>query len=261
MRRRRALLAASVLALAALSTAADAGPTHAGVNPDARLPDLAVLPPSDLQIVVRDSGRRVLRFTSVVVNVGRGPFQVAGYDPKDGEAGRRDILSVRQQILEADGSFSNHSTTATMFWSGDGHDHWHVTDIQVARLESLEAVPLDGSYKKTGFCFFDSYRYTSTRPAFYTTSRSVCQTGATGRVRMGVSVRWGDIYPSTIAYQWVDITGVANGRYKLKVFADAGTDEAPGGTFIESDDTNNMGWVKIRIEGRDVTILRRSARP
>ena len=97
MRRRRALLATSVLALATLSAAADAGPTHAGVNPDALLPDLAVLPPSDLQIVVRDSGRRVLRFTSVVVNVGRGPFQVTGYDPKDGDAAREDTLSVRQQ--------------------------------------------------------------------------------------------------------------------------------------------------------------------
>jgi lysyl oxidase len=261
MRRRRSLVSAISLALATLASAADAGPTHAGVNPDARLPDLAVLPPRDLQVVVRDSGRRVLRFTSIVVNVGHGPFQVTGYDPKDGEAGRQDILAVRQQILEADGTFSNHPTTATMFWSGDGHNHWHVTDIQVAQLQSLEGMPLDGIYRKTGFCFFDSYRYTSTKPAFYTNARSVCQARQTGRVRMGVSVKWGDIYPSTIAFQWVDITGVPDGTYRLKVFADAARDESPGGTFIESDDTNNVGWVKIRIEGADVTILRRSQRP
>lgn len=261
MRRRRAFLAATVLALATLTAAADAAPAHAGVNPDARLPDLAVLAPRDLRIVVRDSDRRVLRFTSVIVNVGRGPFQVTGYDPKDGDAGRNDILAVRQQILEADGTFSNHPTTATMFWSGDGHNHWHVTDIQVAQLQSLEDVPLDGTYKKTGFCFFDSYRYTSTKPAFYTSARSVCQTRATGRVRMGVSVNWGDIYPATIAYQWLDITGVPDGKYRLKIFADPATLEAPGGTFIESDEANNIGWVKIRIEGRNVKILRRSEAP
>jgi len=260
-RHAHALLTAAVLAIAGISIGADADPAHAGVSENARLPDLAVLPPSDLRIVVRDSGRRVLRFTSIVVNVGRGPFQVTGYDPKDAEAGRRDILAVRQQILEADGTFSNHPTTATMFWSGDGHDHWHVTDIQVAQLQSLDSVPLDGRYRKTGFCFFDSYRYTSTKPGVYTTARGVCQTRDSGRVRMGVSVDWGDIYPASIAYQWVDITGVPDGRYKLKVFADPASVEAPGGTFIESDDTNNKGWVKIRISGRDVRILARSARP
>jgi hypothetical protein len=240
---------------------ADAAPAAAGVSPDARLPDLAVLPPSSLQIVVRDSGRRVLRFTSIVVNVGRGPFQLAGYDPTDRHASRNDVLSVRQQILQADGTFSSRRTTATMFWSGDGHNHWHVTDIQVAQLHSLEAENVGGRYKKTGFCFFDSYRYTSTKPGFYTAARSVCQTNASGRVPMGVSVKWGDIYPSTIAYQWVDITDVPNGKYKLRIFADAPTADAPAGTFTESDDTNNEGWVKIRIEGRTVRILARSDRP
>jgi hypothetical protein len=220
-----------------------------------------VLAPSSLSIVVRDSGRRVLRFTSIVANVGRGPFQLAGYDPKDGLASKGDTLAVRQQILEADGTFSSHRTVATMFWSGDGHNHWHVTDIQVAELHSLEAENLGGRYKKTGFCFFDSYRYTSTKPGYYTTARSVCQTNSSGRVRMGVSVNWADIYPSTIAYQWVDITGVPDGRYKLMVFADPATEKAPGGAFVESDDTNNVGWVKIRIDGRKVKILARSDRP
>ncbi len=245
----------------AVGIGADAGPAKAGVSPDALLPDLAVVAPSDLRIIVRDSGRRVLRFTSIIVNVGDGPFQLAGYDPKDGEASRRDILAVRQQIREADGTFSSHPTDATMFWSGDGHNHWHVTEIQVAELHSLEDEEIGGRYKKTGFCFFDSYRYTSMRPGFYTTARSVCQTNASSRVRMGVSVDWGDIYPSTIAYQWVDITGVPDGKYRLKVFADPSSEETPGGTFIESDDANNMGWVKIRIDGRAVRILARSDRP
>jgi lysyl oxidase len=260
-RRRWAGIAVVVLASAAISLGADAGPAAAGVNPDARPPDLAVLPPSDLRIIVRESGRRVLRFTSIVVNVGRGPFQLAGYDPVDEHASKNDILAVRQQILEADGTFSSHVTAATMFWSGDGHNHWHVTDIQVAELHSLEAEDLPGSYKKTGFCFFDSYRYTSTKPGFYTPARNVCQTRSSGRVRMGVSVRWADIYPSSIAYQWIDVSEVPDGRYKLKVFADASTAEAPAGTFIESDETNNVGWAKIRISGNSVTVLSRSARP
>jgi len=33
---------------------------------------------------------------------------------------------------------------------------------------------------------------------------------------MGVSVKWADIYPSTIAYQWIDVTEVPDGTYRLK---------------------------------------------
>jgi hypothetical protein len=261
-RRRRALVAALVLAAATISVAADAAPARAGVSADARLPDLAVLPPSSLRIVVRDSGRKVLRFTSIIVNVGRGPLQLSG-DAEDGFANRDEILGVRQQILEADGTFSSRDTGATMFWSGDGHDHWHVTGNQVASLENLDDPAADpfAAYRKTGFCFFDSYRYTSKKAPFYTAGRHVCQTRASGRVRMGVSVKWGDIYPAKIAYQWIDVTGLPNGKYRLNVIADPATVDLPGGNFVESDETNNRGWVKIRIQGRDVTILKRSPRP
>ncbi len=33
------------------------------------------------------------------------------------------------------------------------------------------------------------------------------------RVAMGISVRWGDVYRSTIAFQRIDITGLRNGDY------------------------------------------------
>ncbi len=257
-RNRRAALVAFLFGAAAIAVAADAGPAFAGIGAGARLPDLAVLAPSDIRIVVRDSGRRLLRFTSIVVNVGRGPLQLVGYDD-DGHAAKKDILAVRQQVLEQNGSFSGHPSTATMFWSGDGHNHWHVTGIQVSKLQNLEAEDV-GSYAKVGFCFLDSYRYTSSKPAHYSPARSVCQTRKNGNVPMGISVRWGDIYPSTIALQWIDITGLPNGKYRLRVIADPGNG-SPGGAFLESDETNNSGWTKIRITGRTVKILGRSGKP
>jgi hypothetical protein len=244
-------------AAALLATVAIAPPARASHSPGARLPDLAVLSPTDIRIVNWASGRRVLRFTSVVVNIGRGPLQLSGV-ARDGYAHHGDILAVKQQILEADGTFAGHNTPATMFWSGDGHNHWHVTDIQVSRLKSLENEHV-GSYAKVGFCFLDSYRYGSLQPARYTPANSVCQTKSNGRVPMGISVRWGDIYPSSIALQWIDITGLPNGVYRLKVIADPA--DIPGGAFVESDETNNRGWAKIRITAQHVTVLARSARP
>jgi hypothetical protein len=258
VRNRRASFAAFVLAATALTIAADAAPVQAGVSPDARLPDLAVLAPSSIRIVRSPSGRKRLRFTSIVVNIGRGPLQMAGFDD-DGHAAKKDILAVRQQILQADGTFEARATTATMFWSGDGHNHWHVTGIQVSRLENLEEESV-GPYKKTGFCFMDSYRYTSKKPGVYVPANSVCQTRNNGNVPMGISVKWGDIYPSTIAFQWIDITGLPDGVYRLRVYADPG-DGTDGGAFLESDETNNRGSAKIRIKGNKVTVLSRSARP
>ena len=145
-----------------------------------------------------------------------------------------------------------------MFWSGDGHDHWHVTDLQVSKLQNLEDEEV-GSVKKVGFCFVDNYRYGSTKPPHYTQAISICQTKANGRVPMGVSRNWGDTYPSTFKFQWVDITDLPNGDYRLDVIADPA--DVPGGLFIESNETNNVGWARIRIDGRQVTVLQKSDRP
>jgi hypothetical protein len=254
--RRRVGAAATVIALAAI-LAPRPVPTVATHSENARLPDLAVLAPRDFRIVVRDSGKRLLRFTTIIVNIGDGPFQLSGYDD-DGFAAKKDILSVNQQILEPDGTFSRHRTNATMFWSGDGHNHWHVTDLQVAKLQNLEDEDV-GSSKKVGFCFVDNFRYGSSKPPHYTQAIDICFTKANGRVPMGISKNWGDTYPSTFKYQWVDITDLPNGDYRLRVIADPA--EVPGGLFIESDETNNAGWAKIRIQGRQVTVLKKSARP
>jgi Lysyl oxidase len=256
VRRRRVAAAATVIALAAV-LAPRPVPTVATHSENARLPDLAVLAPRDFRIVVRDSGRRLLRFTTIIVNIGNGPFQLSGYDD-DGFAAKKDILSVNQQILEPDGTFSRHHTDATMFWSGDGHDHWHVTDLQVSKLQNLENEEV-GSVKKVGFCFVDNFRYGSSQPPHYTQAIDICFTKANGRVPMGISKNWGDTYPWTFKYQWVDITDLPNGKYRLRVIADPA--EVPGGLFVESDETNNVGWARIRIQGQQVTVLNKSARP
>lgn len=251
---------AMVVAFAAIALGPGAGRAQAAPSPDALLPDLAVLAPSQFSINVTASGKRRLHFTTRVVNIGRGPFQLKGFDPVDGNAQNGDTLSVRQQVREPDGSLSRHESTATMVWSGDGHNHWHVTGLQDIRLQSLDDDPeILGRVQKIGFCFLDSFAYGSNQPSRYNAAHSVCQTRADGTVPMGVSVKWGDTYPSTIAFQWIDITGLPNGKYRLKMIADPPA--STGGEFLESDETNNAGWTKIRIQGNSVTVLKKSPNP
>ena len=216
----------------------------------AKLPDLVMLAPTEFRLETNAQGRRLLRFSTVAANIGRGPFQLYGYDADGAEVG--DLLFVRQQVKHEDGTWTERSTTARMSYSGDGHDHWHVIDYQRFKLQRLNGTPI-GSVAKTGFCAFDSYVYGSLKPAKYTADVDICQVGPTERVLMGHSKLWGDIYRSTIAFQWVDITGLPNGDYKLKVVVDPPLET--GGRFRESNDANNKSWARIRIGSSSVTIL------
>ena len=223
----------------------------------ARLPDLAMLPPFNFHIERSDTDRKLLRFSTVSVNVGEGPFRIYG-SAMDGHADIGEILGVVQWIKHEDGSWTERETTAHMTWSGDGHDHWHVIDYQRFKLVNVDDKVL-GNVAKTGFCAFDSWPYTSFKPTWFDADRSVCQTNAGGKVLMGHSKGWGDIYRWNIAFQWIDISDLPDGTYKVRVVADPPF--ATGGRFKESDDTNNRAWTKIRIDGQRVDVIAKSRLP
>jgi hypothetical protein len=193
----------------------------------------------------------------VIVNIGAGPFQLYGYDT-DGIATRGDILHVRQQILQSDWTFRERNTTATMKWAADGHNHWHILDVQWFKLQNLHGTTLLKT-AKTGFCFLDSYPYGSSKPSRYNSANFVCQSSPNGTVPMGTSVRWGDIYRSTIAFQWIDITGLPSGDYFIKIIADPPWET--GGRFTESNESNNRGWTRIHLTRTTVSVVSRSAKP
>jgi Lysyl oxidase len=246
------------LAAAICTVVLGQGAVVVATTPTLVLPDLTMLAPSDIRIELKSDGRKLLRFTTVAVNLGPGPFQVVGFDT-DGYAGQRDVLHARQQIKRSDGSWTDRATNARMMWAGDGHDHWHILGYQSFRLQ-LSGVFTLKLAAKTGFCAFDSYVYTSIKPAFYTWEKT-CKTKADGTVFMGTAVKWGDIYKWNLAFQWFDITGLPIGDYTLKVVADPAGMTEPGGYFLESNETNNEAWTSIRIGKTTVTILARSPRP
>jgi hypothetical protein len=61
-----------------------------------------------------------------------------------------------------------------------------------------------------------------------------------------ISPGWSDVYPAGLACQWIDITGVPDGDYQLRVRVN--TD----GTFEEDDQISNEGLVSVRIRGDEV---------
>lgn len=266
--RRPTLLVGGVL-LAAVAAVAGAGPGLAA-TPSAppapaapavrdRLPDLRMLTPREIRIV-REEGHRVLRFTTIFVNVGAGPFEVRG---------RRTCtslvtcprMSVRQRFQRSDGTWHLEPTTARMKLEvGDHHNHWHVVGMERFELFDL-AQPAGGEPRrgqKFGFCFFDTRPFKLDLPGAPTSRRYVesgtganngCGTSADLTTRMGLSVGWQDIYPWDFAGQLIDLTGVPEGDYLLCVTAD------PVDRFTEASETNNQAWRILHIAGARVTLL------
>ena len=56
---------------------------------------------------------------------------------------------------------------------------------------------------------------------------------------MGLSVGWGDRYSSTLPDQYIDVTGLGDGKYRLRATADGSN------RFKESNDKNNKTWVDL----------------
>jgi hypothetical protein len=123
VKRPAALILAGAAAAAVLALSR---PPGAAAATD-RLPDLGMARLRDLSIdTTTIPGRRLLRFTTVIVNIGAGPFETIGRRSSTGTT----QVSVTQRIPNSAGSYREISTPAVMFWAGDGHDHWHVRDVE-----------------------------------------------------------------------------------------------------------------------------------
>ena len=250
MRHRRPLTGLIALAMAVTGLAVPSA--SVALDGTERLPDIGMLPPKDFSIQSRPRGVRWLRFDSVVVNVGPGVFEVEGRGPVIGNR----LGTVVQLVETGDGGRVEVATPAEMFYAGDGHNHWHVEDLQHWTLASVNdrATPLRSGAKR-GFCFWDNYPYGSTEVHYHPSTTSACEMRDDGTVPMGLSVGWGDEYPSSIAFQYIDITGLPNGEYVVTLEADLPTRDAPAGEFVELDELNNTAWAVIRITRKGVTVL------
>jgi hypothetical protein len=252
-RSRTARRLAVVFALAAIAVM-QASPVSAGARelpPDLRLAKLAEFR------VQRSGGDRLLRFTTRILNRGAGPLEIRGQRACSGQA--CPTMNAVQRIYRSDGSFVRHAQ-GKLRYAGDGHNHWHVQRMQLYELLPLGpggrpwpgARPLRGA--KVGFCFFDIYRWfpgDAGSPGARQYQESGCGTRGSVNARVGLSVGWMDEYPWHFAYQWIDISGLPAGSFRVCVTAD------PLGRYIETSEANNQSWANVRIDARKVVVTRR----
>jgi hypothetical protein len=229
--------------------AADDSPGTLVVRDDPLLPDLAMGPIQDIAVGTTETGNERLRFAATIVNIGEGALVVRARRQWIGG----EDWSVEQWIEERGGGYSAKPTSGALIYGGDGHNHWHVKQVEVHQIETLEGEVL-GSLVKQGFCFFDTDPYHAQlegAPARAHWGSRGCAGSFDTRVRMGLSVGWGDKYPWHLLDERIDVTGLPDGRYRIREIAD------PHDEFEELDETNNETWVVIEL-GRTPEGLRKS---
>ena len=227
----RHIVALALAVAVTLPLAALASPARAASE---LLPDLGMARLTNLKIEKTQDDRKLLRFSSVVVNVGDGPFEVHGERDVD-----TSTMTTAQRVFDDEGNYSDTPTEAVMYFGGDGHNHWHVRDLESFALKHLDKGGTKvGTNAKHGFCFFDNYRYGSAQVPYYTG----CGKSTDLQVAMGLTPGWGDLYPYNLPDQYIDIMGLGPGRYRLEGMVDADN------WFQESDELNNSTWVDIRIK-------------
>jgi len=205
------------------------------VNP--LLPDLTVAPLTGIVGGLNEDGTRSVRFGVMIVNQGAGDFVL--------RARRSNLLAddwrVIQRVPEAGGGYTETESPATLIYGGDGHEHWHIREVESHTIETLDGTVL-GQVVKSGFCFFDTNSVHPDLPGAPAAGVYVsadCGGRIDSAATMGLSVGWGDEYPWHLFEQEIDITALEEGRYRLRAVVD------PLGWFDESDETNNEVSVEI----------------
>ena len=207
------------------------------------LPDLGMARIGNLQIFENSTtGEKLLRFSTMPVNVGAGSFEVNGE-----RSGTSTVMTTTQRVYDSNGDFRDLSTDATLFYSGV-RDNWRVRDVENYELFRLDESGNVGEKvaetSKDGYCFVDGDRYGGSAEPFYLD----CAAGNPDAlsVTMGFSRGWGDRTPNTGRGQNFDITSLEDGLYRLQTTVDHAD------YFLEEKDDNNFTYVDLRITGNTV---------
>lgn len=238
---RPALTRITVLALSVvlILVAIGAQGTRAAAAAGDKRPNLQMLRIHDWAIQTVN-GRRLLRFTTIFANAGPGRFELRGARSSLSDQ----TMEIDQIMYRWDGSSHRVPTPAVAKYAGDGHDHWHVQGVVTYEAWKLSDPAQTRRGAKTGFCFFDTTPWRLSLPyarqsPYY--QQEWCGTHASLTNRVGVSVGWGDRYPWDFAFQWIDITGLPGGIYRVRATVDIQD------FYDETVETDNCVWTKIRI--------------
>ena len=214
------------------------------VSEDYLLPDLVSDPPTRsgrVSVEVAPDGTELLalRFEGYVTNLGGGPLDLSG-NPQLSDPADPTSHDVWQRALTTSGDWVQLTKPPVRYETADTHNHFHLMGVMAYSLWDETGTLHIRPSEKVGFCLVDSEHLPErhSQPSVQRYEQSELRTCMvnnpdTQSLRMGVSAGWRDIYHRDMVFQWVDVSDVTPGVYRIGVQAD------PNDVVVESDETNN----------------------
>ena len=218
-------------------------------GPALLLPNMRSLRPTDLQIEVVGSERR-LRFAASLANFGPGPLLVLPDGRSDCPRGQHPTLQVVHRDANADSAFQ---------WNRDkverrrdvgcmirhaGHRHWHYDAMARYSLRRPGTNDALVAHNKVSFCLRDNRRVSVPGQKAVARHFRRCTRSTQGQ---GISPGWTDLYKADLNGQWLRLPrGVDGDLLCLDLEAD------PREQLIETNEMDNATSIAIRVTGARV---------
>jgi hypothetical protein len=264
--RRTASRVAIAIAIAGVLAAAFATRGAADPAPASLRPDLVVLAVQQDELLLdAEGGRRLLRFTTEIANVGAGPLEVfpsAASSDCDGDGDPANDRDTSQRLYadsDASGSFDR-AIDAVQYERRFGcmrfhppHEHWHVFDIAAYALRREGGGRGVTPTRKVGYCLSDNrvtVDDTTLPPGPFYPFGPPGSRGCDGAATQGISVGWTDVYGLALPGQAFDVGKLRPGTYCLTMRAD------PHNLLEEADETDNVRRVRLLLRA-DAIVVRK----
>jgi len=204
--------------------------------------------------MVEDGAQTCLRFDQIIANIGRGPIEIA-YDVPSGATPDESIeFQVAQRVYNSDTTFDERPGGTVSYHAV--HGHYHYSSFANATLwrsnrsgKKLGDAPVAASHK-VSFCMadirIDKWAEKGDGPRKYFAPDCLfpyASDGVTDHFSQGINHGWADVYDWYIPDQYIEVTGVRDGYYRLEFCAD------PFNELEEADETNNCIVNHIRLTG------------
>jgi hypothetical protein len=204
--------------------------------------------------VEEDGAQNCLRFDQIIANRGQGPVEIRFAVPAGATPDPNVAFPVSQRIFESDGTFSERPGGTVEYHPIHGHYHYSsFANAQLWRSDErgrkLGASALAASHK-VSFCMadirIDAWGEKGDGPRKYYAPDCLfpqSSDGVTDQYGQGITTGWADVYDWYIPDQYIEVSGVPDGLYRLEFCAD------PFNEIEEADETNNCVVNHIRLSG------------